>query len=565
MEQEIKNTLKQLRYGNRGGNMHTKTREEDARERKPAQHSSPRPSEGSRENLRRKFARRTAGSLPTPFGSARTPRGGRPARAGTPIAGHRHRPWPAANSSAASSPAAGQPRRLAPALCPGQAGSVPWGRPAVAPRRRAGQGRAGGGSGRPQHVCRSPPARSMRPTRCITPPCPLRMGHGEGKRGGEEGSYSHRPTWRIWCLSSGSRRRRRAWAEERAPLAVPRPFAQHWRALPQSGEAAGSGRLSRNAGAPETAPGERPGAALGAPGAGREAAAQAARGFTGAEGETWRGSGRGEPCSGTSSIYSRLATHAHARPLSLTHTRTQGHGASGAARSAPFPPAPPSSPPGSAPEVPPAEVSGAAAPPAGGTRRGGRAKGLEPRWAGRLPPGPCPGPPAPGSYYHRTAGPVSPLGVPRREKDNGETRENALREDLPEKGAKVFVALVLRRDAAKEQLREGWAHGMPRAILGNSYRKSKAEGQRSAYKVMNGMPKEERIKERGTYKSHQIMMLWIHRNCFTKAFCSHKVKGHPQNKGTWSQFSFRYTKRKRHKTVKCPPTQQSPKSRVSKE
>lgn len=35
MEQEIKNTLKQLRYGNRGGNMHTKTREareEDARE-----------------------------------------------------------------------------------------------------------------------------------------------------------------------------------------------------------------------------------------------------------------------------------------------------------------------------------------------------------------------------------------------------------------------------------------------------------------------------------------------------------------------------------------------------
>lgn len=48
---------------------------------------------------------------------------------------------------------------------------------------------------------------------------------------------------------------------------------------------------------------------------------------------------------------------------------------------------------------------------------------------------------------------------------------------------------------------------MPRAILGNSYRKSKAEGQRSAYKVMNGMPKEERIKGRGTYKSHQIMML----------------------------------------------------------
>lgn len=97
MEQEIKNTLKQLRYGNRGGNMHTKTREareEDARERSQPNNTA-RP--GQAKGAGRTFGEslpggRPAGGLPTPFGSARTPRGGRPARAGTPIAGHRHRP-----------------------------------------------------------------------------------------------------------------------------------------------------------------------------------------------------------------------------------------------------------------------------------------------------------------------------------------------------------------------------------------------------------------------------------------------------------------------------------------
>lgn len=115
---------------------------------------------------------------------------------------------------------------------------------------------------------------------------------------------------------------------------MPRPFAPHRRSLPRTREAVrGGGRLSRGAQAPETAPGESPAAALGAPGARSEAAAQAARarGFSGARGGTWRASGRSELCRGTSSIYSRLATHVHARPpartvslplsLSLSHTQ----------------------------------------------------------------------------------------------------------------------------------------------------------------------------------------------------------------------------------------------------
>lgn len=113
-----------------------------------------------------------------------------------------------------------------------------------------------------------------------------------------------------------------------------------------------------DAGAPETAPGGRPAAALRAPGAGSEAAAQAARarGFTGARGGTWRGSGRGEPCSGTSSIYSRLATHAHARSHTHTHAR---RGTERAALPAPLPSLPPLLPPRQArpPRFPRAEVS----------------------------------------------------------------------------------------------------------------------------------------------------------------------------------------------------------------
>lgn len=90
-------------------------------------------------------------------------------------------------------------------------------------------------------------------------------------------------------------------------------------------------------------------------------------------------------------LYTAGSPRTHTPARSLSHTRTQGHGASGAARSAPFPPAPPSSPPGSAPEVPPAEVSGAAAPPAGGTRHRGRAKGLDSGGRGGSRPGLVPG------------------------------------------------------------------------------------------------------------------------------------------------------------------------------
>lgn len=58
----------------------------------------------------------------------------------------------------------------------------PAGWPAAAPRRRAGQGRAGGV---PNMRCRSPAARSMRPARCITPPCPC-PAWGSARGSGEE-------------------------------------------------------------------------------------------------------------------------------------------------------------------------------------------------------------------------------------------------------------------------------------------------------------------------------------------------------------------------------------------
>lgn len=118
-------------------------------------------------------------------------------------------------------------------------------------------------------------------------------------------------------------------------------------ALPRRGGAAGSGRCRRDAGAPETRERgrrrrlERAGRRL--PGRrGREV-------FTGADPRSWRGSGRGEPCGGTSSIYRRPARS------SLSHARTQ----STEPRRCPLrslPPlfaAPPPAPPGSAPDVPP--------------------------------------------------------------------------------------------------------------------------------------------------------------------------------------------------------------------
>lgn len=235
----------------------------------------------------------------------------------------------------------------------------PAGRPAPAPRCLAGQGRADRGPGRPQHVCRSPPARSMRPARCITPPCPCRSAPCGARRGGEathivpldefdaflqgvgdadglELESVHpwlRPghLHRIDALSPGAEKPREAAASVRTPGRRKRPR--------ESGRQPRSARLQR---ASKRLPRRR----------GR-------RGFTGAQGETWRGSGRGEPCSGTSSIYSRLATHAHARPLSHTHTHT--HAGARSERRCPLrsPPACPSSSPRQArpPRFPRAEVS----------------------------------------------------------------------------------------------------------------------------------------------------------------------------------------------------------------
>lgn len=329
-------TKEQLRRSHREGNVQNKTRRERWTLTKGASASTARTGRGTRARRRLQASEKVwaheAAASAAPPGAARTPRGD-----GLP--GRGPRPCRAAASS----------RHL---HLPRSPGTAPAGRP----------GRA---------VCRPVGAGASRPprARCGSAPCP-----GRSARATKLLTSSHLTN--LMPFFSVSETQTGLSCKACTPGCAPAICTAFTRS-PRSGEAAGDGgRLGRDGGAPETVPGGRPGAALGAPGAGRGAAAEP-------ESERLHWHPRRDPARRRPGRAMRRHIP-YIPPLAATHTPARSHtrrqGTARAALPAPRPPLLRLARPPRFPRARSARRAGStAAPPAGRGQNGAAPPGDPPR------------------------------------------------------------------------------------------------------------------------------------------------------------------------------------------